>query len=523
MLSHSVNTSQTASLLASGLPNSAPVAQDAIVSLAEDTCAPLPTLTNLVSDWDIGPPLYRAQTLSIQLNVTSLTRGSLHDDAACASAALSGSELPYRAGLHYRPRPDEYGADYDVLKWSVSDNTDSGSSNGVSNTGAASESVTGGSHNASAVLRFNVSSVNDAPIAHDTSATVYVDFPQMLRLNGSDVDETSGGTDGVSTPTDTLATHSFSVSTLPSFGELHSLNAQGGLGPPLALGALTPGVSLFYTATADFGDTSGQMVLGSDFFDYVIIDALGATHVAAQGLRHFDAAVSLLVVLQHGNQRAAYRKARAVQCVHQLRLAGFRVTPASLHAAGLKVAAVGARGNLAVLALTGNPDFQIVGLLGAEAHVAAAQRLIAGEPIEAAYNLGSQNGLSVREIMDAMARVTGIAFTPEVGPRRPGDPDRIVATGELAARDLDWQMRYSIDEMVRTDLERARDRLVDCGLLREPLLRYLWRNVGLREADFGLALQMLVDGGSSKRCSRQRSRSPSPSSWPRAPQKNADR
>ena len=281
MLSHSVNTSQTASLLASGLPNSAPVAQDAIVSLAEDTCAPLPTLTNLVSDWDIGPPLYRAQTLSIQLNVTSLTRGSLHDDAACASAALSGSELPYRAGLHYRPRPDEYGADYDVLKWSVSDNTDSGSSNGVSNTGAASESVTGGSHNASAVLRFNVSSVNDAPIAHDTSATVYVDFPQMLRLNGSDVDETSGGTDGVSTPTDTLATHSFSVSTLPSFGELHSLNAQGGLGPPLALGALTPGVSLFYTATADFGDTSGQMVLGSDFFDYVIIDALGATSALA--------------------------------------------------------------------------------------------------------------------------------------------------------------------------------------------------------------------------------------------------
>jgi len=92
----------------------------------------------------------------------------------------------------------------------------------------------------------------------------------------------------------------------------------------------------------------------------------------------------------------------------------------------------------------------------AAAHVAAARLLASGAPIEPAYNLGSQNGLSVREIMDAMARVTGIAFTPEVGPRRPGDPDRIVATGELAARDLDWRMRHTVDEMVRTGWEARR-------------------------------------------------------------------
>lgn len=89
----------------------------------------------------------------------------------------------------------------------------------------------------------------------------------------------------------------------------------------------------------------------------------------------------------------------------------------------------------------------------AAAHVVAAQRLANGETIEPAYNLGSQNGLSVKQIMDAMARVTGIDFTPVIGPRRPGDPDRIVATGELAARDLDWQNRYTVDEMVRTGWE----------------------------------------------------------------------
>ena len=46
------------------------------------------------------------------------------------------------------------------------------------------------------------------------------------------------------------------------------------------------------------------------------------------------------------------------------------------------------------------------------------------------------------------AQVTGIDFTPEIAPRRPGDPARIVANGDAAARDLDWQMRHSLDEMV---------------------------------------------------------------------------
>src|SRR5690606_35134070 len=94
-------------------------------------------------------------------------------------------------------------------------------------------------------------------------------------------------------------------------------------------------------------------------------------------------------------------------------------------------------------------DYVHVGDIAA-AHAAAARRLLAGETLEPAYNLGSGDGLSVRHIMDAVAHVTGIDFTPEIGPRRPGDPDRIVAAGDLAARDLDWKMRYTVDEMVRT-------------------------------------------------------------------------
>ena len=82
------------------------------------------------------------------------------------------------------------------------------------------------------------------------------------------------------------------------------------------------------------------------------------------------------------------------------------------------------------------------------AHVAAAQALMAGVELEPVYNLGSGTGLSVRQIMDAVARVTGIAFTPQIRERRPGDPAQIVATGELAGRDLDWRMRHTVDEMV---------------------------------------------------------------------------
>jgi UDP-glucose 4-epimerase len=84
----------------------------------------------------------------------------------------------------------------------------------------------------------------------------------------------------------------------------------------------------------------------------------------------------------------------------------------------------------------------------ARSHVAAAQALSAGTALEPVYNLGSGTGLSVRQIMDAVAQVTGIAFTPDIHPPRPGDPAQIVATGELAARDLDWTMRHSVEDMV---------------------------------------------------------------------------
>ncbi len=92
-------------------------------------------------------------------------------------------------------------------------------------------------------------------------------------------------------------------------------------------------------------------------------------------------------------------------------------------------------------------DYLHVGDL-ADCHVAAARALADGRQLQPAYNLGSGDGMSVAEIMAAVRRVTGIEFDPEVQARRPGDPDRIVASGAAAARDIGWRMSYTVDEMM---------------------------------------------------------------------------
>jgi UDP-glucose 4-epimerase len=89
-------------------------------------------------------------------------------------------------------------------------------------------------------------------------------------------------------------------------------------------------------------------------------------------------------------------------------------------------------------------------------HVAAARALSAGQDLEPVYNLGSGKGVSVRQIMTTMAQVTGADFVPELGLRRPGDPARIVASGRLAARDLDWHMRHTLVDMVTSAWEAHR-------------------------------------------------------------------
>jgi UDP-glucose 4-epimerase len=84
----------------------------------------------------------------------------------------------------------------------------------------------------------------------------------------------------------------------------------------------------------------------------------------------------------------------------------------------------------------------------AAAHATAARALAEGRRLEPVYNIGSGEGLSVRQVVDTILEVTGSDVVPQVGDRRPGDPARIVASGEAAARDLGWQMRHDVRDMV---------------------------------------------------------------------------
>src|SRR5262249_12445484 len=65
----------------------------------------------------------------------------------------------------------------------------------------------------------------------------------------------------------------------------------------------------------------------------------------------------------------------------------------------------------------------------ARAHVQALGILDAGEPYKV-FNLGTEHGYSVREVITAVERVSGYPVPATVGPRRPADPPRLV--GALA-------------------------------------------------------------------------------------------
>ncbi len=86
----------------------------------------------------------------------------------------------------------------------------------------------------------------------------------------------------------------------------------------------------------------------------------------------------------------------------------------------------------------------------AAAHVAAVDRLRAGHA-GAALNLGTGRGTSVREVIAAVERASGLNVPWTAAPRRAGDPPRLVAGPGRANDVLGWTPRYaSIDDVVRT-------------------------------------------------------------------------
>ncbi len=77
-----------------------------------------------------------------------------------------------------------------------------------------------------------------------------------------------------------------------------------------------------------------------------------------------------------------------------------------------------------------------------QAHLLALDRLAAGAGSDA-FNLGNGNGFSVQQVIDAARRVTGRDITVKEGPRRAGDPARLVANAGRAKAVLGWNPQFS--------------------------------------------------------------------------------
>ncbi|MEQ7215493.1 UDP-glucose 4-epimerase GalE [Enterococcus asini] len=84
------------------------------------------------------------------------------------------------------------------------------------------------------------------------------------------------------------------------------------------------------------------------------------------------------------------------------------------------------------------------------AHILALEYLKAGNPSNA-FNLGSNDGYSVKEMLEAARAVTGKEIPAEVVPRRAGDPAQLVAASEKARSILGWEPAYTdIKDIIRT-------------------------------------------------------------------------
>ncbi len=82
-----------------------------------------------------------------------------------------------------------------------------------------------------------------------------------------------------------------------------------------------------------------------------------------------------------------------------------------------------------------------------DAHLLALKALRRGMKSDV-FNLGNGSGYSVKAILRAVEKVAGRRVPFTVGPRRPGDPARLVASAAKAARALGWKPKRTLEDIV---------------------------------------------------------------------------
>jgi UDP-glucose 4-epimerase len=92
-----------------------------------------------------------------------------------------------------------------------------------------------------------------------------------------------------------------------------------------------------------------------------------------------------------------------------------------------------------------------------DAHLLVLDQLVVGSGTLDAFNLGTRQGASVREVIAAVERVSGKKVPVSFADRRPGDPPALIAESSRARRVLGWDARRStLDKMIASTLEWRR-------------------------------------------------------------------
>ncbi len=211
---------------------------------------------------------------------------------------------------------------------------------------------------------------------------------------------------------------------------------------------------IFSSTAATYGVPDESVSACSEDLQTAPINAYGSSKLMSEAmLRDLSAATDLKhVVLRYFNVAGSDPDGRIGQSTPKATLL-------------IKVAAevaVGKREQLYVYGTdyptadgTGVRDYIHVTDLGA-AHLSALDYLRKGGE-STLLNCGYGHGFSVREVIDAVERVSGVTLKVIEQPRRAGDPPALIAAVDKIHQTLDWKPQFDdLDTIVRTSLEWER-------------------------------------------------------------------
>ena len=85
----------------------------------------------------------------------------------------------------------------------------------------------------------------------------------------------------------------------------------------------------------------------------------------------------------------------------------------------------------------------------ADAHLKALNYILKNKTSNC-FNLGSESGYSVKEIIQTCEKICGRKVNYAEAPRRAGDPAYLVADSSKAQKTLGWQPQYSLEKIIAT-------------------------------------------------------------------------